>query len=152
MEDVRTVSRRREYDLFSVGRRVPRVPTKLMARSRASARTFGKSDAIDAAAIARAALREPDLPIAELDAGSRTLRLLTDRREALVDQRRAVAVRAQWRLHELEPTLAVTAVSFNFATHRDPLIDRLTTSPVSSQNSPKTSCARSPRSPPQSTR
>ncbi len=82
VEDVRTVSRRLEYDLFSVGQRVLRVPTKLTARTRASARTFGKSDAIDAAAIARAALREPDLPIAELDSGSRTLRLLTDRREA----------------------------------------------------------------------
>ena len=42
--------------------RVVRVPPKLMAGARASARTRGKSDPIDALAIARAALREPTCP------------------------------------------------------------------------------------------
>jgi transposase len=44
------------------------VPPKLMANARAGARSFGKSDPIDALAVARAALREPDLPLARLDA------------------------------------------------------------------------------------
>src|SRR6476659_10592368 len=44
IEDVRSVSRRLEKDLLSAGQRVVRVPTKLMARTRASARTRGKSD------------------------------------------------------------------------------------------------------------
>ncbi len=37
-----------------------------MAHFRESARTYGKSDPIDALAVARAALREPDLPVAQL--------------------------------------------------------------------------------------
>ena len=39
-----------------------RVSPKLMADVRDSARTYGKSDPIDALAVAWAALREPDLP------------------------------------------------------------------------------------------
>ncbi len=38
-----------------------------MANARDAARSFGKSDPIDALAVARAALREPDLPVAKLD-------------------------------------------------------------------------------------
>ena len=38
-----------------------------MVNTRKSARTFGKSDSIDALAIARAALREPNLPRATHD-------------------------------------------------------------------------------------
>jgi transposase len=53
-----------------------RVPPKLMAHSRDSARTFGKSDPIDALAVARAALREPHLPAAHLDGPDREIRLL----------------------------------------------------------------------------
>ena len=67
IEDVRTVSGRLEHELMSSGQRVVRVPTKLMARTRASARARGKSDSIDATEIARAALREPDLPVAQHD-------------------------------------------------------------------------------------
>jgi transposase len=64
VEDCRHVSRRLEQDLIDAGYSVIRVPTRLMARTRASARTAGKSDPIDALAVARAALREPDLPTA----------------------------------------------------------------------------------------
>jgi transposase len=44
-----------------------------MAEARNGARTRGKSDPIDALAIARAALREPDLPAAVHDETSREL-------------------------------------------------------------------------------
>lgn len=48
-----------------------RVPTKLMAHARDAARSYGKSDPIDALAVARAAIREPDLPVAQLDGPAR---------------------------------------------------------------------------------
>ncbi|MFF4866349.1 transposase [Streptomyces sp. NPDC001231] len=67
IEDCRQLSRRLERDLLAAGERIVRVPPKLMANCRSSARTYGKSDPIDALAVARAALREPDLPTASLD-------------------------------------------------------------------------------------
>src|SRR5215207_3782828 len=62
VEDCRHLSRRLERDLLAAGERIVRVPPKLMANARDAARSFGKSDPIDALAIARAALREPNLP------------------------------------------------------------------------------------------
>ncbi len=53
--------------------------------------------------MARAALREPDLPVAQLDGPSREIRLLVDYRESLVKDRTAAQNRLRWRLHELEP-------------------------------------------------
>ena len=49
VEDVRGVSRGLERFLLSRGERVVRVPPKLMAGARKSARAYGKSDSIDAA-------------------------------------------------------------------------------------------------------
>jgi transposase len=57
IEDCRHLSRRLESDLLAAGEHVVRVPPKLMAHVRDSARTYGKSDPIDALAVARAALR-----------------------------------------------------------------------------------------------
>jgi len=102
IEDCRALSRRLEADLLKLGELVVRVPPKLMAGVRRSARTRGKSDPIDALAVARAALREPDLPTAVLDGPSRELRLLVDYRESLVKDRTAAQNRLRWRLHELE--------------------------------------------------
>src|SRR5687768_13192375 len=65
VEDCRHVSARLEQALLAAAAVVIRVPPKLMAQTRSSARTRGKSDPIDALAIARAALREPNLPRAE---------------------------------------------------------------------------------------
>ena len=87
MEDCRHLSRRLEADLLAAGERIVRVPPKLMAHARDAARTYGKSDPIDALAVARAALREPDLPMAQLDGPARELRLLVDHREDLVTRR-----------------------------------------------------------------
>src|SRR5215207_11561104 len=64
VEDCRHLSRRLERDLLSAGEWIVRVPPKLMAHARDSARTYGKSDPIDALAVARAVQREPDLPVA----------------------------------------------------------------------------------------
>ncbi len=103
IEDCRHLSRRLEADLLAAGETVVRVPPKMMAGQRRSARTRGKSDPIDALAVARAALREPDLPVAQLDGPSREVKLLVDYREALVKERTALQNRLRWRLHELEP-------------------------------------------------
>ena len=113
IEDCRALSRRLESDLLRVGELVVRVPPKLMAGVRRSARTRGKSDPIDALAVARAALREPDLPVAQLDGPSRDLRLLVDYRESLVKDRTAAQNRLRWRLHELEPGYDPPAGSLN---------------------------------------
>lgn len=103
VEDCRHLSRRLERDMLVAGEQIVRVPPKLMARSRDSARTYGKSDPIDALAVARAALREPDLPTAHLDDESRELRLLVDHREDLVAERTRHINRLRWHLHEIDP-------------------------------------------------
>ena len=105
-EDVRGVSRGLERFLLSCGEHVVRVPPKLMAGARKSSRAFGKSYAIDALAIARAALAHPDLPVAVPDEAARDLRLLIDHREALVRQRSEAQDRLRWLLHDIEPDLA----------------------------------------------
>ena len=105
VEDCRHLSRRLERDLLGAGERIVRVPPKLMAHARDGARTYGKSDAIDALAVARAALREPGLPLARLDGPERELRLLVDHREDLVAERTRLINRLRWHLHELGPTL-----------------------------------------------
>ena len=103
IEDCRHMTRRLERDLIAAGESVVRVSPKLMADVRDSARTYGKSDPIDALAVARAALREPDLPIARLDGVERELRLLIDHREDLVAERTRIISRLRWHLHELDP-------------------------------------------------
>jgi transposase len=103
IEDCRNLSARLETDLLSAGQRVVRVAPKLMAQARAGGRTRGKSDPIDALAVAQAVLRHPDLPIAAHDQASRDLKLLVDRREDLVAQRTATINRLRQRIHELDP-------------------------------------------------
>ena len=103
VEDCRHLSARLEIDLLEAGEQVVRVPPKLMAEQRRLARTRGKSDPIDALAVARAALREPDLPTASHDERSRELRLLVDRREDLVAERTRMINRLRWHLHRIAP-------------------------------------------------
>jgi len=90
-----------------------------MARTRASARTPGKSDPIDAPAVARAALREPNLPLARQDDASREVKLLVDRREDLLGQRTATINRLLWRLHELDPELTMAPSALMYKVHRE---------------------------------
>jgi transposase len=103
LEDCRHLSRGLERDLLVAGETVIRVPPKLMAGARRSGREPGKSDPIDALAVARAALREPDLPIARLDGAERDIRLLVDHRDDLVADRTQAQNRLRWHLHELLP-------------------------------------------------
>jgi transposase len=101
LEDCRHLSRRLEAELVRAGEAVVRVPPKLMAGVRRSVREPGKSDPIDALAVAQAALRELDLPVARLDGPERELRLLVDHREDLVAERTRVIQRLRWHLLDL---------------------------------------------------
>lgn len=121
VEDGRHVAGRLVSGLLGVGERVVWVPPKLMARARASARTPGKSDPIDALAVARAALREPDLPAAVLPGVALGVRLLLDHREDLVGERTRMCNRLRWHLHDLDPQLAPPAGSLD----RLVVLDRL---------------------------
>ena len=103
LEDCRHLSRRLSADLLRAGEAMIRVPPKLMAGARRSSREPGKSDPIDALAVARAAIREPALPTARLDGEERELRLLVDHREDLVAERTRAQNRLRWHLHELDP-------------------------------------------------
>ena len=107
IEDCRHVTRRLESDLLAAGEAVVRVPTRLMAGARRGGRERGKSDPIDALAVARAALREPGLPVARLDGEARELRLLVDHRDDLVTERTRIQSRLRWHLHELFPDLQI---------------------------------------------
>lgn len=127
IEDCRHLSARLERDLLSAGQSVVRVPPKMMALTRASARTRGKSDPIDALAVARAFLREPTLPVASHDEVSRELKLLVDRRETLVGQRTATINSLLWRVHELEPERAPKPRSLDLVKHQDLLREWLET-------------------------
>jgi transposase len=118
IEDCRHLSARLERDLLTGGQAVVRVPPKLMAQTRASARERGKSDPIDALAVARAVLREPNLPAAVHDEDTRELKLLVDRREDLVAERTRQINRLRWHLHELDPELEVPLRSFRIANQR----------------------------------
>lgn len=104
LEDCRHLSRRLDAELVRAGESVVRVSPKLMAGARRSGREPGKSDPIDALAVARAVLREPDLPIASLDGPDRQVRLLVDHREDLVGERTRHEQRLRWFLVELAIT------------------------------------------------
>jgi transposase len=111
LEDCRHVSGSFERFLIAHGERVVRVPPKLMGVSRKGERAAGKSDAIDALAVARAALREGPgtLPAAHLDERALEVKLLLDHREDLVRSRSEDQQRLRWHLHDLWPELELPA-------------------------------------------
>jgi len=102
IEDCRHVSARLERYLIAHGERVVRVPPKMMAGARRGCRTYGKSDPIDAASVARAALREPHLPVASLVGPEQDARLLVDHRDDLLGERSRMQKRLRWHLHDLD--------------------------------------------------
>jgi transposase len=108
LEDCRHVTRALERTLQRHRQRLVRVPPRLTAPERRRGRARGKSDLIDALAIARAALREPalDSPRPQ-EARLRELKLLVDHRDDLVDERRRAQQRLRWHLHELDASLQI---------------------------------------------
>jgi transposase len=107
VEDCRHVSGRLERGLLAGGDRVVRVAPGLTESSRRAVREPGKSDPIDATAIARAALREgiDSLPVAFLDEQAHEIRVLTDYRDQLVNERVRHINRLRWHLVQIAPQL-----------------------------------------------
>jgi transposase len=107
LEDCRHVSGSLERFLLERGERVLRIPTHVTAAQRKRARERGKSDRLDAIAVARAALQEglDAFPAAHLDGPELDLRLLVDHRERLVRHRVELNSTLLWHLHDLWPEL-----------------------------------------------
>jgi transposase len=118
VEDCRQLTRWLERQLLVAGEELVRVPPKLTVPERRAGRERGKSDPIDALAIARAALREPDLSRPRLEEQVfRDLKLLVDHRDDLVDARRRTQQRLRWHLHALDPTFVVPLRMLGRASH-----------------------------------
>jgi transposase len=107
IEDCRGVSRRLEQALLAAGERVVRVAPHRMGASRRGQREPGKSDEIDALAVARAVVKDgpESFPAAYLDEGAMEIRLLSDHRRDLVAERTRAQNRLRWHLLELCPEL-----------------------------------------------
>jgi transposase len=107
IEDCRHLSRRFEQALIAAGERVVRVAPKMMGQSRRGEREAGKSDQIDARAVARAVVREgvDRFPAAFLDERALEIRLLHDHRSDLVVERTRQINRLRWHLVALCPEL-----------------------------------------------
>lgn len=133
LEDCRTYSGALERFLLLCGEQVVRVPPKLMAEVRKSARTAGKSDPIDAVAVARAAIREPDLPIGRLPGPEREIRLLVDHRENLLADCTRYQRRLRSHLHEIDPELQPPLRCLAMSGHLDALARKLARRPQDTQ-------------------
>jgi transposase len=107
LEDCRHVSRRLEQALLAAGERVVRVPPHRMGASRKGEREPGKSDQIDALAVARAVVKDgvERFPVAYLNEQAMEIRLLLDHRGDLVAERTRTVNRLRWHLLELCPEL-----------------------------------------------
>lgn len=106
IEDERNMAGLLIRDLLAAGERVIAVPAHLAAEKRKTRRR-GKSDGIDAVMVAQTALRE-SLPEIVLDESSRELKLLSDHRQALVNERTRAANRLRDLLHQLDPDYAAS--------------------------------------------
>jgi transposase len=108
IEDCRHVSRRLEQALLAAGERVVGVAPHRMSASRKGEREPGKSDEIDALAVARAVVKDgvESFPVAFLDERAMEIRLLLDHRSDLVTEHTRTVNRLRWHLLELCPELA----------------------------------------------
>ncbi len=111
IEDCRHVSGPFERFLIDHGEPVARLAPHLMAEARSTVRERGKSDPIDALAVARAALKEglENLPTAQLAGIELEIRLLHQHQKRLVKQRTALINDLRWNLHDLWPELKIPA-------------------------------------------
>lgn len=107
IEDCRHVSRRLEQALLAAGERVVRVPPHRMGATRRAEREPGKSDEIDALAVARAVVKDgvEQFPVAYLDEQAMEIRLLCDHRNDLIAERTRTVNRLRWHLLTLCPEL-----------------------------------------------
>jgi transposase len=116
IEDCRHVSARLERALLAAGERVIRVPAGKTGQTRKVSRQAGKSDLIDARAVAVAAVREgvDSFPTAFLNDAAMEIRVLNDYRDQIINERTRLINRLRWHLvavaPELEASLGVSAL------------------------------------------
>lgn len=125
LEDCRRLSGALEVLLLKAGEQVIRVPPKMMAASRKAQRTYSKSDAIDALAVAQAAVRKPGLPSARLPGPEREIRLVIDHRDDLIGECTRYQRRLRWYLHEIDPEIRPAPATLKITSHLDRLARKL---------------------------
>ncbi|MFZ0088135.1 MAG: IS110 family transposase [Solirubrobacteraceae bacterium] len=135
LEDCRHVSGALERFLLDRGERVARLAPHLMAQARTHVGTRGKSDPIDALAVARAALAHgPErLPTARLAGIELDIRLVHPHHQRLVRQRTALINDLRWNMHDLWPELTIPRRQLTGLTWQARLARKLASAPQSTR-------------------
>ena len=135
IEDCRHVSGPVERFLLDHGETVARLAPHLMAQARTHVAPRGKSDPIDALAVARAALAQglENLPTARLAGADLEIRLLHQHHQRLVRQRTALINDLRWNLHDLWPDLKIARRSFHSKSVQTQVARRLATTEQSAR-------------------
>jgi transposase len=107
IEDCRHVSARLERALMSAGEHVIRVPATMTGQVRKVSRQAGKSDPIDARAVALAAVRDgvESFPEAFLDDAAMEIRVLNDYRDQIIWERTRLINQLRWHLVAIAPDI-----------------------------------------------
>jgi transposase len=107
IEDCRHVSARLERALMSAGEHVVRVPAAMTGQVRKVSRQAGKSDPIDARAVALAAVRDgvESFPEAFLDDAAMEIRVINDYRDQIIWERTRLINRLRWHLVAIAPDI-----------------------------------------------
>ena len=107
IEDCRHVSARLEAALIAAGERVIRVPAAMTGQARKVSRRAGKSDRIDARAVALAVVRDGigSFPQAFCDEHAMEIRVLCDYRDQIICERTRMINRLRWQLVTIAPEL-----------------------------------------------
>jgi transposase len=107
IEDCRHVSARLEAALIAAGERVVRVPAAMTGQARKVSRQAGKSDPIDARAVALAVVRDgiESFPVAFTDEQAVEIRVLADSRDQIIRERTRMINRLRWHLIRIAPEL-----------------------------------------------
>lgn len=109
VEDCRHVTSHLERMLCDNDETAMRVPPHMTGPSRRGQRTAGKSDPIDAEAVARACLTTADLPaVAIADPNLETLKTVVAYRDHAVTARTELVNRLRWYLHDIDPDWSPT--------------------------------------------
>jgi len=109
IEDCRHVSARLEAALIAAGEQVIRVPAGMTGQTRKVSRQAGKSDPIDARAVALAVVRDgiESFPVAFTDEHAMEIRVLCDYRDQIICERTRMINRLRWHLVTIAPELEV---------------------------------------------
>ena len=107
IEDCRHVSARLERALIAAGEHVIRVAAGMTGQARKVSREAGKSDPIDARAVALAVVRDgvDSFPEAFLDHAAMEIRVLNDYRDQIIWERTRLINRLRWHLVTIAPEI-----------------------------------------------